>query len=49
MHPKGMPKDIISKLNATRRGGTVRSRLADLGIKVFPREQQAPKALGALR
>jgi hypothetical protein len=26
----------------------VRSRLADLGEEVFPREQQTPEALGAL-
>jgi len=27
----------------------VRSRLADLGYEIFPREQQTPKALGALQ
>jgi len=26
----------------------VRSRLADLGTEVFPRERQTPEALGAL-
>jgi len=27
----------------------VRSRLADLGYEIFPREQQTPKALGAFQ
>jgi len=26
----------------------VRSRLADIGVQIFPRERQTPKALGAL-
>jgi hypothetical protein len=26
----------------------VRSRLADLGMEIFPREQQTPEALGGL-
>jgi tripartite-type tricarboxylate transporter receptor subunit TctC len=26
----------------------VQSRLADLGLEIFPREQQTPEALGAL-
>ena len=26
----------------------VRSRLADLGLEIFPREQQTPEALGAI-
>jgi tripartite-type tricarboxylate transporter receptor subunit TctC len=51
--PKGTPKDIIAKLNAAAvealADPAVRSRLADLGIDVFPREQQTPQALGALQ
>jgi tripartite-type tricarboxylate transporter receptor subunit TctC len=50
--PKGTPKDIIGKLNeaavAALADPAVRSRLADLGVEVFPREQQTPEALGAL-
>jgi tripartite-type tricarboxylate transporter receptor subunit TctC len=51
--PEGTPKDIIGKLNAAAvealADPAVRSRrLADLGEEVFPREQQAPEALGAL-
>ena len=50
--PKGTPKDIIGKLNAAAvealADPAVRSRLADLGMEIFPREQQTPEALGAL-
>jgi len=50
--PKGTPKDIIGKLNAAAvevlADPAVKSRLADLGMEVFPREQQTPEALGAL-
>jgi tripartite-type tricarboxylate transporter receptor subunit TctC len=50
--PRGTPKDIIGKLNAaaveTLADLAVRSRLADLGQEIFPREQQTPEALGAL-
>jgi tripartite-type tricarboxylate transporter receptor subunit TctC len=50
--PKGTPRDIIGKLNAAAMEAladpSVRSRLADLGAEVFPREQQTPEALGAL-
>ena len=50
--PKGTPKDIIGKLNAAAvealADPAVRSRLVDLGLEIFPREQQTPEALGAL-
>jgi tripartite-type tricarboxylate transporter receptor subunit TctC len=50
--PKGTPKDIIAKLNAAAVDAladpAVRSRLADLGQEIFPREQQTPEALGAI-
>jgi tripartite-type tricarboxylate transporter receptor subunit TctC len=50
--PKGTPKDIIAKLNAaameTLADPAVRSRLVDLGVEIFPRDQQTPEALGAL-
>jgi tripartite-type tricarboxylate transporter receptor subunit TctC len=51
--PKATPKDIIGKLNAavvaTLAESSVRSRLADLGQEIYPREQQTPEALGALQ
>jgi tripartite-type tricarboxylate transporter receptor subunit TctC len=51
--PKGTPKEIIGRLNAAARDAladpAVRSRLADLGMEVFPRKQQTPEALGALQ
>jgi len=50
--PKGTPKDIIGKLNVAAvealGDSVVRSRLADLGQQIFPREQQTPEVLGAL-
>jgi tripartite-type tricarboxylate transporter receptor subunit TctC len=50
--PKGTPKEIIGKLNAVLAEAladpAVSSRLADLGLEIFPREQQTPEALGAL-
>ena len=50
--PRGTPRDIIGKLNAAAvealGDSAVRSRLADLGLEIFPREQQTPEALGAL-
>jgi tripartite-type tricarboxylate transporter receptor subunit TctC len=50
--PKGTPKEIVAKLNAAAvealADPTVRSRLTDLGVEVFPRERQTPEALRAL-
>jgi tripartite-type tricarboxylate transporter receptor subunit TctC len=50
--PTGMPKDVIDKLNAAAvealADPAVRSRLADLGYQVFPRERQTSEALGVL-
>jgi tripartite-type tricarboxylate transporter receptor subunit TctC len=50
--PRGTPKDIIGKLNAAGvealADPAVRSRFADLGLEIFPRERQTPEALGAL-
>jgi tripartite-type tricarboxylate transporter receptor subunit TctC len=49
--PKGTPKEVIGKLKATTvqalADPAVRSRLADLGWEVFPRDRQTPEALGA--
>jgi tripartite-type tricarboxylate transporter receptor subunit TctC len=51
--PKGTPAEIIDRLNAATvqalADPAVRSRLADLGMEIFPREQQTPQALGALQ
>jgi tripartite-type tricarboxylate transporter receptor subunit TctC len=50
--PKGTPQDIIGKLNTAAvealADPAVRSRLIDLGLEIFPREQQRPEALGAM-
>jgi tripartite-type tricarboxylate transporter receptor subunit TctC len=50
--PRGTPKEVIDKLNAATvealADPAVRSRLADLGLGLFPPEQQTPNALGAL-
>ena len=50
--PKGTPKEIIGRLNTAAvealANPPVRSRLADLGVEIFPREQQTPEALGGL-
>ena len=49
--PKGTPRDIISKLNATVVDALadpyVRQRLTELGQDIPPREQQSPEALAA--
>jgi tripartite-type tricarboxylate transporter receptor subunit TctC len=51
--PKNVSKEIIGKLNAAAVEALadqgVRSRLADLGFEVYPRERQTPDALGAIR
>jgi len=50
--PRGTPRDIIGKLNAAAvealADPAVRSRLIELGLEIFPRDQQTPEALGAL-
>ena len=50
--PKGTPKDILGTLNAAAVEAlgdpAVRSRIADLGMDIFPPERQTPDALGAL-
>jgi tripartite-type tricarboxylate transporter receptor subunit TctC len=50
--PKGTPKEMVGKLHAATLEAladpAVRSRLADLGFEVFPREEQTPESLGAL-
>jgi tripartite-type tricarboxylate transporter receptor subunit TctC len=49
--PKGTPPEVVSKLNAavvdTLADPAVRTRLADLGAEIPPREQQTPQALAA--
>jgi tripartite-type tricarboxylate transporter receptor subunit TctC len=51
--PKGTPKTIVAKLNgavtAALADANVPARLADLGLEIFPREQQTPEALGSLQ
>jgi tripartite-type tricarboxylate transporter receptor subunit TctC len=51
--PKKTPKNIIAKLNAAvvdaLADPSVRSRVAALGLDIFPREQQTPEALAALQ
>jgi tripartite-type tricarboxylate transporter receptor subunit TctC len=51
--PKGTPKEIIDRLNAAIVQGladpAMPARLANVGYKIFPREQQTPKAFGAFQ
>jgi len=51
--PSGTPTQVISKLNTALVDAVadpaVRTRLADLGADIFPREQQTPAALRALQ
>jgi tripartite-type tricarboxylate transporter receptor subunit TctC len=51
--PKGTPKDIIAKLNATMTrvlfDPQVRQRFAELGIEITPIDQQSPEALRELQ
>jgi tripartite-type tricarboxylate transporter receptor subunit TctC len=51
--PKGTPKKISAKLNAAIMDAladpTVRSRLADLGQEIYPRDQLTPEALRAFQ
>ena len=51
--PRATPKDIVGRLNAAvieaLADPAVRSRLADLGYEVFPRERQTPEALADLQ
>jgi tripartite-type tricarboxylate transporter receptor subunit TctC len=51
--PKGTPKNIIARLNATvveaLADPMVRARLADLAQQTVPRAQQTPEALGAFQ
>jgi tripartite-type tricarboxylate transporter receptor subunit TctC len=51
--PKGTPRPIIEKLNAATvealAAPEVRARFADLGLDLFPREEQTPEALAAVQ
>jgi tripartite-type tricarboxylate transporter receptor subunit TctC len=50
--PRGTPKNVVDKLHAATVDAladpAVRSRLVDLGLGLFPPEQQTPDALAAL-
>jgi tripartite-type tricarboxylate transporter receptor subunit TctC len=50
--PKGTPRKITNTLNAAAVDALtdplVRQRLIDIGLELFPRDQQTPEALGAL-
>src|SRR4029077_13860948 len=49
--PKGTPAPVVAKLNAAvvdaLADPAVRSRLAELGQEIYPRELQTPEALSA--
>jgi tripartite-type tricarboxylate transporter receptor subunit TctC len=49
--PKGASKDLITKLNAAVQAvlaePNMRTRIAELGQEIFPREQQTPEGLAA--
>jgi tripartite-type tricarboxylate transporter receptor subunit TctC len=51
--PKDAPKDVVTKLNAAVIDAlstpAVRTRLAELGPEITPREQQTPAALGSFQ
>jgi tripartite-type tricarboxylate transporter receptor subunit TctC len=51
--PKGTPKDIVAKLNATMidvfNDAAVKKRFAELGLETPPRAQQTPEALRAFQ
>ena len=51
--PKGTPKDVTAKLNSgvvsALADPTARKRLGDLGMEIFPRDQQTPEALAAFQ
>ena len=51
--PKRTPKNIIATLNAAvvdaLADPAVRTRLADLGVEIFRRDQQTPEALAAFQ
>jgi tripartite-type tricarboxylate transporter receptor subunit TctC len=50
--PKGTPGEIIAKLNAAvvvaLADPAMRSRLVEIEMHLFPREQQTPEVLGAM-
>jgi len=50
--PKGTPKPVVAKLNVALvealEDANVRSKLADLGQQIYPRDQLTPEALFAL-
>ncbi len=49
--PRGTSKEVVGKLNSAvveaLADSNVRQKLAELGLEIFPREQQTPEALGA--
>jgi tripartite-type tricarboxylate transporter receptor subunit TctC len=50
--PRGTPAEVIGKLHVAAMvalaNPAARSQLVELGLEVFPRDQQTPEALGAL-